>query len=155
MVLVLLSASVARVGVSRMQDFSLCIFYTKRLFWVLFIPNYCASWGSQQRKGPWLWLLAIVTYERWQVTGDRKPDTWHMTHDTWHTTSEYIFFYFVILFYLLYWCYYQNTARDTNIFTGSTITYSKKNGSSLTKPLRVDIYPGSCSLRHFFYPLLK
>ena len=32
----------------------------------------------------WLWLLALVTGDRWQVRGDR----WHMTCDLWHVTHE-------------------------------------------------------------------
>ena len=45
-------------------------------------------------KDLWLWLLPLVTGDRWQVTGDSwhiTHDTRHITHDTWHM----IFFFFL------------------------------------------------------------
>ena len=44
------------------------------------------------RKSLWLWLLALVTCDRWQV----KRDTWHVTSDTWHL----IFWKLIFLFCL-------------------------------------------------------
>ena len=50
--------------------------------------------------GSWLWLLALVTCDRWQVT----CDMWHVTYDMWHLTSDPLF---------LYWCFYPRTSRDS------------------------------------------
>ena len=56
----------------------------------------CFFWSLQtnwQEEGLWLWLLALVTDDRWHITGDiwqvtferwhLKCTMWHVTHDTW------------------------------------------------------------------------
>ena len=47
--------------------------------------------GELAGGSPWLWLLALVTSDRWQVT----PDTWrlHLTPDTWNVTADTYFFF--------------------------------------------------------------
>ena len=37
-----------------------------------------------QGERMWLWLLALVTVDRWHAT----CDTWHSTHDAWHMTPD-------------------------------------------------------------------
>ena len=47
--------------------------------------------GESTREG--LWLLALVTGERWHVTGYM----WHVTCDLWHVAYD---FFFSLIFYL-------------------------------------------------------
>ena len=54
------------------------------VFLALCKAAYCAYWGSNQGEGLWLWLLALVTNDRWQV----RRNTWHVTYDTWHVTYD-------------------------------------------------------------------
>ena len=44
----------------------------------------CVYWGSYQGEGQWLWMLVLVTCDRWNAT----RVTWHMTHDIWHLTPD-------------------------------------------------------------------
>ena len=42
---------------------------------------------SYQGEGPWLWLLALVTCDRWHLT----PDTWQLIPDTSHYFVKTVF----------------------------------------------------------------
>ena len=46
---------------------------------------------GEQRESPWLWLLVLVTYDRWHATCHTWHvtwDMWHMIHVTWHMTYD-------------------------------------------------------------------
>ena len=66
--------------------------------------SFCACWGSWQGEGPWLWLVALGTCNRWLP----KHDTWHVTCDMWHMTPNTwhliinVFYMCVFLVLLLY-----------------------------------------------------
>ena len=64
------------------------------------------SQDQQQGANLSLWLLALVTCDRWQVT----PDTWQVTGDTWHLTKKK-----KKIFYLFFWYqwYYPHMSRDS------------------------------------------
>ena len=56
------------------------------IFFSLFDPSccmLCIMWEMHE-KWLWLWLLALVTCDRWQVT----CDMWHVIYDPWNMTTD-------------------------------------------------------------------
>ena len=52
----------------------------------------------EELDGRWLWLLVLLTGDRWQVTGDRwhaTRQTWQKTCDTWHNTYFYLLYIYI------------------------------------------------------------
>ena len=62
-------------------------------------------------EGPWLWLLALITCDRWQATRNTRQvicDMWHLTPDLWYFDLIYLIF--------LYLLFYPHTSRDSVFF---------------------------------------
>ena len=71
-------------------------------FWLFVNQSYVHNLELSKGKGLWLWLLALVTSDRWQVTRNTSHitwDTWHLKHDTWYleTFQIWIFSPFCLL----------------------------------------------------------
>ena len=54
-----------------------------------------------------LWLLALVTCDRWPVTGD----TWNLTSDTWYLTPDTRFNIYLLLQFVNYYLHYHTEAK--------------------------------------------
>ena len=78
---------------------TIIIFWNQFGLWVnrlvlSFITSLLCIVGSKQGEGVWLWLLALVTCDRWHVAGD----IWHVTGDIWHVRHDSFFcIHFVIV----------------------------------------------------------
>ena len=80
--------------------------FVLKLFRVFGASLLCTSllWTSLlwiMGEGLWLWLLAIVTGDRLQVT----RNTWHMTCDSWHMTHDSSSFFFSFLFFHIFFLF--------------------------------------------------
>ena len=63
-------------------------------FWGLCKPSYFSYRQSTQGEGLWLWLLALVAGDSWQLTADTQHmtgDSLQSTHDTWNIKFNLFF----------------------------------------------------------------